>query len=94
MTLSELTVKPELFTESSILYWRIDFVLEIVSNGITLNSSNSLEFKINQNPYNGNCSIYPEEGFAMSTNFTITCQNWLDDDGIVMRYEYFGLIFF
>ncbi|CAF4346396.1 unnamed protein product, partial [Adineta steineri] len=43
--------------------------------------SSALNFVINQPPQNGSCSIDPLNG-TTSTLFTISCPNWLDEDGI------------
>ena len=44
-------------------------------------SSSALNFIINQPPFNGTCSINPRNG-TTTTLFTISCIDWLDDDGI------------
>ena len=44
-------------------------------------SVSALNFVINQPPSNGSCSISPLNG-STSTVFTVSCANWIDDDGI------------
>jgi hypothetical protein len=72
-------------------YWKIDLTLSVEIMGNQFNSSASMQFKINQKPVNGTCYVDKFEGFAMSTLFNITCQDWVDEDGIVIKYEYFGI---
>lgn len=55
-----------------------------------MTGSTSIFLKINQKPFNGTCTVSPLVGFAMLTYFTITCKNWVDIDGYILRYEYFG----
>ena len=63
-----------------------------VSYGVVTNaiSTPTATYVLNQNPYNGTCSVSPLTGYAMKTNFTIDCQYWADFDGNVDRYEYFA----
>ena len=37
--------------------------------------------------FKGNCSIFPLSGFAAQTNFTISCENWMDLDS-PLSYEF------
>ena len=53
-----------------------------------LNSSASLKLKINAVPSNGTCEINLKNGTALFTLFTIFCDNWIDTDGKVARYEF------
>ncbi|XP_028416899.1 polycystic kidney disease protein 1-like 2 [Dendronephthya gigantea] len=43
---------------------------------------------VNTPPKNGNCSIFPFSGLAAQTNFTISCENWIDKDA-PLSYEFF-----
>ena len=43
--------------------------------------SSSMDFVINQPPFNGSCQINPQNG-TTRTLFTVSCLHWLDDDGI------------
>ena len=38
-------------------------------------------------PLKGNCSIFPLSGVAAETNFTISCENWIDVDA-PLSYEF------
>ena len=57
--------------------WRFEVVFSFVSE----TSSSALNFVINQPPTNGSCSISPLQG-TTSTLFTVSCPDWVDDDGI------------
>jgi hypothetical protein len=52
--------------------------------------------KTNQSPYNGSCQLSTNvtTGYALETNFTIQCINWIDDDGYIVSYEFLGWYFF
>ena len=72
--------------------WKIEFNLSTISHGVEtkMNLTKSKTFALNQLPYNGTCSVSPENGYALSTYFDILCQYWADKDGEVVNYEYFG----
>ena len=44
-------------------------------------SSSALNFILNQSPQNGSCDVSPLNG-TTSTDFTLQCQDWFDEDGI------------
>ncbi|XP_015751283.1 PREDICTED: sperm receptor for egg jelly-like isoform X1 [Acropora digitifera] len=46
-----------------------------------------ITFKTNSAPHFGNCSVTPESGYAVTTEFTISCQGWSDDD-LPLCYEF------
>jgi hypothetical protein len=74
-----------LFLENPlVLYWRFEVVYSFISQI----SSSALNFVINQPPINGSCSINPLNG-TINTLFTITCSNWVDNDGI-KDYSLYG----
>jgi hypothetical protein len=75
---TNFTATTELFiTNPQITLWRFEVVYTFVSE----TSLSSLNFVINQPPYNGSCSISPLNG-TTSTLFSISCPDWFDDDGI------------
>ncbi|CAF1557461.1 unnamed protein product, partial [Adineta steineri] len=75
---SNFTALNQLFINNpNIFYWRFEVVYSFPS----LKTSSALNFVINQPPQNGSCSISPQNG-TTSTLFTISCSNWLDEDGI------------
>ena len=73
---------------ASIEYWRF----EVVYSFATENSSSALNFQINQSPQNGSCSITPRNG-TTSTLFTISCPDWVDNDGI-KDYSFYSMFTF
>ena len=88
MNSNELTLLPQLFIAfPSVLYWKIDYQIE---NTRLTTGLASLIFTINQLPQSGSCSISPNNGMSLLTLFQITCSNWQDLDGTIVRYEYFG----
>ena len=46
-----------------------------------------ITFKTNSAPHFGNCSVTPESGYAVTTEFTISCQGWSDED-LPLCYEF------
>ena len=50
-----------------------------------------MNLKINSLPKNGRCLINPDNGESLSTLFYIMCSNWIDTDGSVETYEFFGI---
>jgi hypothetical protein len=75
---SNFTATNELFlTNSQINLWRF----EVIYSFLLETSSSALNFIINQPPENGSCSINPLNG-TTNTLFTISCLNWLDENGI------------
>jgi hypothetical protein len=67
-------------------------VTSTTSQGINSGTS-SLFFYVNRLPEGGSCSITPNTGIALSTNFTLTCSGWTDPDGSISQYQYFGIVF-
>ena len=79
---------PALFqTFSNVSYWKIDF---IVNNNFSIGTS-SLVLKQNSLPRNGHCSVDLFQGISLLTYFTITCSNWIDLDGKIVKYEFMGI---
>jgi hypothetical protein len=71
-----------------ITLWRFEVVYTFAFEA----SFSSLNFIINQPPYNGSCSISPLNG-TTSTLFTISCPDWFDTDGIE-DYSLYGMFIF
>ena len=51
----------------------------------------SFIIKKNLLPTDGYCFIDKTNGTCLQTWFTITCLNWIDLDGQITNYEFFGL---
>jgi hypothetical protein len=88
---NELTLSSSLFLSNpTIAFWRVEFrttVNQIVSG------QSSIVLKINQLPYNGYCYVDKSSGISLSDYFHIRCENWLDPDGTIQTYEFFGKSF-
>ena len=50
----------------------------------------SLIFLVNSLPFGGYCNVDKYNGTSLSTVFNIRCHGWLDPDGHIEKYEYFG----
>jgi hypothetical protein len=73
-----LTVSNELFLKNrDIEYWQFEVIYKFEKEI----SSSSINFKINQPPSNGLCSIHPLNSTTTSL-FSISCKNWYDENGI------------
>ncbi len=82
---SNFTATNKLFLANlQINFWRFEVIYSFISQI----SISALNFVINQPPYNGSCSIYPQNG-TTSTLFTISCPDWFDEDGI-KDYSFYG----
>ena len=51
-----------------------------------------ISFKTNSAPFlidydTGGCSVTPEEGHAVTTQFAVSCQGWYDDD-LPLSYQF------
>lgn len=86
MNTSRFTALNSLFLNNSQIYfWRFEVVYTFVEE----NSSSALDFKINEPPENGTCSIRPSYGDT-STLFQINCTGWIDSDDIEDYSFYIG----
>ncbi|CAF1149550.1 unnamed protein product [Adineta ricciae] len=78
MNTTNFTVTNQLFLSNpQIDLWKF----EVVYTFLMTTSSSSLNFLLNQSPSNGSCRIHPFNG-TISDWFTISCQNWFDQNGI------------
>ena len=87
---SNFTASNQLFLSNShIELWRFEVTYSFFS-GI---SSSALDFMINHPPSNGSCSIQPQNG-TTQTQFTLSCENWFDEDEIkdYSLYSLFDLV--
>ena len=82
-----MAIFPSMFTNITVQYWKIEMNV-LINEEKT--SSTSVIFKVNQPPYGGICSTNLQTGTAMLTYFTIYCKGWVDHEGIVSKYEYYG----
>jgi len=95
-TLSDLTVKKELFSDfPSQSRWKIDLILNVKDpfQNQTQNATSSLIVYVNQPPLFGTCDIDPKNG-TTNTLFSVYCINWIDIDGSVpVNYVFYGIKF-
>ena len=90
---NELTLLPVLFHNfSKASYWKVDFIINNYENK-TSSGMASLILKTNEVPSNGQCNVDLLKGVGLSTYFTITCSNWTDSDGVIVKYEFMGKIY-
>jgi hypothetical protein len=83
---TNFTATNQLFLSNPPIHlWRF----EVVYTFAITKSTSALNFIINQPPYNGSCSISPQNG-TTSTLFTISCLDWFDEDGI-KDYSFYGM---
>ena len=89
---TEITIKSSLFNPEIELY-KVILMLTTKSNVAELNSTftDDLILLTNSKPYNGTCELDTYSGYALDTVFTVTCTDWVDDDGFVANYEFFSI---
>jgi hypothetical protein len=66
-------------------YYRISYQ---VTTALNITGKSSLQIKVNTIPGGGTCKSDIYSGYAPSTEFQLTCQNWFDADGQVTEYEF------
>ena len=90
---SELRLSKAFFDSNpSTKIWKVEFTVSTLSsiNGFSTGTS-SLQIYLNEIPKNGACTASPTSGFADDTLFNIQCLNWIDSDGTIEKYEYYGI---
>jgi hypothetical protein len=88
---NELTLFPGLFHNySKASYWKVDFLICNNENNKTSTGMASIILKTNMLPLNGQCNVDLLKGISILTYFTITCSNWTDLDGEIVKYEFMG----
>ena len=95
LSTNELTLLPTLFhVYANVSYWKIDFIVSSQSGTggeiSILTGMSSLILKTNSLPLNGKCTVSPSVGISLLTYFTISCSNWKDTDGQIVKYEFLG----
>jgi hypothetical protein len=72
------------------VYWKVESNIQLTTYADdTLNALASIIFYVNLSPLNGMCNISPIVG-TTNTLFTIYCNNWIDKDGEIVSYSYYG----
>lgn len=70
--------------DTSLRLLRIDLRI----NDSTSSGNSFLELRVNSPPQNGNLTIFPLQGDAFSTFFSLKAQRWVDEN-IPLTYQYF-----
>ena len=87
----ELTLRASLFNENAKQsIWKIE--LEVLVESLVKPASfvsSSIIVYVNQPPYRGSCTCYPNNGTS-NTLYTLNCDGWLDSDGSVAKYSFYG----
>ena len=90
-TNSNLVITKKLFEDfSSQIIWKVDLNLDVKTyDDERLTSTTSLLFYVNFSPKNGTCNLNSKNA---TTNeiFLFSCMNWIDPDGSVASYAYYG----
>ena len=91
---ANLTISCLMFQKySSVFYWKIEMTVLTTTDSVIKSGKSELILKINQVPFNGTCDIDQLNGLALETSFTIICSNWIDEDGYIINYEFYGKIY-
>ena len=89
---SGLTIKKNLFQEYfEQKIWKIELFLN-VTNRQSVFAFTSLIIYVNQPPKSGYCDIDPKNG-TTSTLFNLICSGWIDTDGSLANYAFYGNIY-
>ncbi|CAF1033074.1 unnamed protein product, partial [Brachionus calyciflorus] len=91
----EMVISKGFFDEyPNFFYWKIELMMlalyDIEGDYIDVNTR--MLISTIQKPYNGSCSIQPNEGFALMTDFSIECSNWIDTGGFIADYSFYAVI--
>ena len=87
----ELTLRASLFKENKKQsIWKIELEVLVESSlKSTLFGSSAIIVYVNQPPDHGSCTCYPRNGTS-NTLYTLSCDGWLDSDGSVAKYSFYG----
>ncbi len=94
MNSAELTLQSAFFTSSASTYFQIVVTVTTVTNNVTAQADTSIVLKKGSAPANGRCQSNAYSGRAKIDSFKLSCVNWTSEDGMIVRYEYFGKGFF
>jgi hypothetical protein len=56
-----------------------------------VSASARFSLSVNLPPSSGSCEVYPAEGFALETDFSISCNGWKDEANSAIRYEFIAV---
>jgi hypothetical protein len=88
-----LIVMSEFFkNEPNQIIYKLEYSVMISSRN--LSSSAFLLIYVNFPPDHGTCDITPKKGTVLNTQFTITCSDFVDKDGFLVYYSFYGKYIF
>lgn len=88
---SDLTVLHDAFMNNpQQVIWMVELNLFISSRNVS--GSSSIILYVNFPPISGICNINPLWG-TTETVFTLSCFGWLDPDGFLISYAYYGILY-
>ena len=83
-----LTLKEEIFSDHTfIIYWKIELEVRISSRNVS--GKSAIMFRVNFPPRYGHCTVNPELG-STKTQFIVKCPDWIDLDGSLVNFAYYG----
>ena len=83
-----LTLKEDIFRDHpSIIIWKIELEAHISSRNVS--GKSSMFFFVNFPPRQGYCNVNPENGTTL-TRFLIKCSDWIDTEGSVSNFAFYG----
>ena len=85
---ADLTMLSDLFmANQQQVLWQIELTVFITSRNVS--GFSSVIMQVNFPPMSGICNINPLSG-TTNTLFTINCINWIDPDGSLVSFSYYG----
>jgi len=92
---SYLVVLKDLFRDfPSQIYWKVELNINVTTfKDEIFPASSSIIFYVNFSPCSGLCTLNPLTG-TTNTVFSISCFNWIDLNGQVLFYSYYGKFLF
>ena len=91
----ELVISEDLFYKyQNIFFWKVDLKIEALYTigGEYIDVYSTIVLSIIKSPFNGTCDIQPDSGYALVTDFSIECFDWIDLEGGISNYFFFGNI--
>jgi len=86
----QLKIKKQLFSDYPFKFWKVQLTGDLIySANLTLQGDSSNEFLVNFPPANGECDVDPKNG-TTSDVFSFNCSNWMDSEGFVTNYVFYG----
>ena len=85
---SDLTVLSSLFLDNpKQVIWMVELNIFIPSRNVS--GFSSIILYVNFPPMLGTCSVSPKSG-TVNTLFTFNCFGWIDPDGFLISFAYYG----